>query len=136
MDIVAERHLALNIAAGQHDEAAPAPPRVVWKFGAGGWPILLNARAEMEIRAAVPVGSRFLAAAEQQGVPSVWIEVPEEAPTERGKVAVNRLFRLITTGETIPPDALYRGTLVMRDEDVRGRLVVHLYEVGAPEDDR
>lgn len=131
---------ALRIASGQDEEPLPSP-RVIWKFGARNWP-RTSTRAptpEPWIQAAVPEGSRYVACADQRGVPTVWIEVPLLMPPGRGsgdavcrKSMRARYFHLVATGEQIPANSQHRGTILMHG----GALVLHLYELDAPVDDR
>lgn len=68
----------------------------------------------------MPAGSKFIAVALQNGMPTVWAEVPNswEGYEERTVEAFG-------TGHLIPADAIYLGTVLTMSDS----LVLHFYEV-------
>lgn len=67
----------------------------------------------------MPVGSRVVAVATQDGNPCIWFECDPTALSER------RIFESYGTGHLIPPGRDYQGTA----HDVAGAgLVFHVYE--------
>lgn len=93
--------------------------QVVHKFplNLGGWGVFPSATHNVEM----PKVSQVLALQLQNDIPTLWVQVDPETP------AVTRTFQWVGTGQDVPLDGKYVGTVQMKD----GAYVFHLYEVTA-----